>query len=257
MQTADIADLIVEAAERIILPRYQALGAGEVMEKKPGDYVTVADQQTEVYLTERLRAAYPDAAVLGEEASVTDPSLVEAFDAAGHGWVMDPIDGTKNFVNGSPDFAVMLAETRDGTVERSWIWQPIHRRMYIAERGRGATRNGTPITTAPAAHPFRGVADRRWVGETMGGAASPVRLQAMCAGVDYPLLAEGVHDFMIYRGQNSWDHLPGIGIVTEAGAVARTYEGVDYGPGVHGSYLIVARDDRAWRELRAGAPVPQ
>lgn len=254
MHTGDIADLIVEAAERIILPRYQALEAGEIMEKKPGDYVTVADQETEAYLTERLAAEYPDAVILGEEASVTDASIAGAFAAADHGWVMDPVDGTKNFVNGSPDFAVMLAETREGTTVRTWIWQPIHQRMYISERGAGATCNGAPIVMGPAVRPLRGVGDHRWVGKTLGEASGPIGLQAMCTGVDYPRLAEGDQDFILFRGQNDWDHLPGIGIIRELGGVARTYEGDDFGPGVRGSYLIVARDEETWRELRAVAP---
>lgn len=257
MDTGQIADLIVEAANQIILPRYRALEADQVMEKKPGDYVTVADQETEAFLTRRLQAAYPDAVVLGEEASVSDPSIVSAFDAADHGWVMDPVDGTKNFVNGSPDFAVMLAETQGGEVVRSWIWQPIHERMFITERGQGATRNGEPITMAPANHPYRGVADVRWVGETMGEMAAPITPQAFCTGVDYPLLAEGIHDFIIYRGQHAWDHLPGVAMLTELGGVARTYEGEAYRPGVYGSYLLVARDARTWEELRCGAPEPR
>lgn len=256
MLTQEIADLIVDASDRIIMPRYQALGPGEVMEKKPGDFVTVADQETEAYLTEQLAAAYPQAVILGEEASVVDDSIVGKFDVAEHGWVMDPIDGTKNFVNGSPDFAVMLAETIGGVVSRSWIWQPIHKRMYISERGKGATCNRAAMTMAPAAHPYRGVADRRWAGDTMGGVAAPIELQAMCTGVDYPLLAEGVHDFILYRGQHAWDHLPGIGIITELGGVARTYEGQQYGPGVRGSYILVARSEQVWQELRPGAPLP-
>ncbi len=257
METGEIADLIVEAARQIVLPRFRALEAGQVMEKKPGDYVTVADQETEAYLTQRLQAAYPDAVILGEEASVVDPSIITAFDAADHGWVMDPIDGTKNFVNGSPNFAVMVAETRGGVVVRSWIWQPIHGHMYIAERGLGVRDNGTPIQMAPASHPYRGVADGRWVGQTMGGVAAPITVQAHCTGIDYPLLVQGLHDFIVYRGQHAWDHLPGVAMLREMGGVARTDAGQEYGPGVRGDYLLVARDEEAWQALRGGAPAHQ
>ncbi len=256
MRTSEIADLLVEAATKVILPRYRSLEDGEVMEKKPGDLVTVADQETEVYLTERIMAAYPDSVVLGEEAAVLDSGLHERFVAADHGWAMDPIDGTKNFVQGSPDFAVMLAETRDGVVSRSWVWLPITERMYISERGRGATCNGAPLVMAPLQGLPRGVADHRWVGHELGGRAAPVQVQAMCCGVDYPRLAEGQQDFILYRGQYEWDHLPGLGIIAEMGAVVRTYEGDDYGPGVRGSYLIGARTPELWDELRPGLPLP-
>jgi fructose-1,6-bisphosphatase/inositol monophosphatase family enzyme len=256
MQTTDIADLIVDASDRIVLPRFRALAAGEVIEKRPGDFVTVADRETEAFLTAHLAVAYPDAAILGEEMAVVDDTVVPAFDASDHGFVMDPIDGTKNFVNGSPDFAVMLAETRSGIVVRSWIWQPIHKVMYISERGKGATRNGVPMRPAPVRRPYRGVGNRHWVGETFGGRAEPVTLQAMCTGVDYPRLAEGGQDFIIFRGQNAWDHLPGIGVIHELGGVARTYEGDDYGPGTKGSYLLIARTDEVWQDLRDKAPAP-
>lgn len=257
METGEIADLIVEAARQIVLPRFRALEAGQIMEKKPGDYVTVADQETEAYLTQRLQAAYPTAVILGEEASVEDPAIVTAFNTADHGWVMDPIDGTKNFVNGSAEFAVMVAETRGGVTVRSWIWQPIHERMYISERGTGAWCNGQPLEMVPRHNPYRGVADRQWVGDTMGGVAAPITLQAMCAGTDYPLLATGTHDFIVYRGQHAWDHLPGAALIAEMGGVSRTYEQQDYAPGVRGGYLLVARDEATWNELREGAPAPR
>lgn len=258
MRTSEVADLIVEAATKIVLPRFRSLGADEVMEKKPGDLVTIADQEAEAYITDRLLAAYPDSVVLGEEAAVADPELHARFMAAEHGWAMDPIDGTKNFVEGRPEFAVMLAETRDGLVSRSWIWQPVTELMFISERGGGATRNGTKMVAAPVQAGLpRGVADHRWVGTTIGGRAQPVTVQAMCCGVDYPLLVEGTHEFIMYRGQYEWDHLPGLGILTEMGAVLRTFEGDDYGPGVRGGYLIAARTPELWAELRPGMPEPK
>lgn len=271
MRTSEIADLLVEAAAEVVLPRFRSLGAGEVMEKRadgvrvlgedealtkaPGDLVTVADQETELYITERLLAAFPDSVVLGEEAAAEDPTLHGRFVGAAHGWAMDPIDGTKNFVKGSPNFAVMLAETRDGVVSRSWVWQPVHERMYISERGKGATCNGAPIVSVPQPGPPRGVAGYHWVGLDIGGRAQPVTVQAMCCGVDYTLLAEGGQDFIMYRSQFEWDRLPGLGIITELGCVLRTYEGDDYGPGVRGSYLIAARTGELWDELRPGMPV--
>ncbi|WP_275693324.1 inositol monophosphatase family protein [Nocardioides sp. TF02-7] len=89
-------------------PRFRSLQTDQVSEKNPGDLVTVADHESEQLLTEALTAAYPDAVVLGEEAHAEDPGLLDRFNTADHGFTVDPVDGTKNFVNGSPDHAVMI-----------------------------------------------------------------------------------------------------------------------------------------------------
>ena len=108
MQTDDVLILLQDVAEEIIKPRFRTLAAEEIAEKNPGDLVTVADREAEVRITEALLRAYPDALVLGEEASVDDPGLMARFQAADHAFTVDPVDGTKNFVHGSPDHAVMV-----------------------------------------------------------------------------------------------------------------------------------------------------
>ena len=86
--------------------------------------------------------------MLGEEATATDDALLDRFRDADHAFTVDPVDGTKNFVHGSPDHAVMAAELRGGEVVRSWIWQPQHGTAYVAERGAGAWRNGERLVRA-------------------------------------------------------------------------------------------------------------
>ncbi len=95
--------------------------------------------------------------VLGEEASADDPSVLERYAAAEHSFTVDPVDGTKNFVHGSPDHAVMASELRAGEVVRAWIWQPQHELMYVAERGAGC------VPQRRAAHDHRPERPgRRW-----------------------------------------------------------------------------------------------
>ena len=132
--------LLQDVAAEVINPRFRALAAGEIHEKKPGDLVTDADREAEVLITAALVGAYPDCVVLGEEAHSVDPALMERYAAADHAFTVDPVDGTKNFVNGSRDHAVMASETRGGEVVRAWIWQPQHDLGYVAERGGGTWR---------------------------------------------------------------------------------------------------------------------
>ncbi len=251
MRTSDIADLIVEAADKLIVPRFRSLEQGEVMEKQPGDLVTVADQEAEVYITERILAAFPESVVLGEEATVKAPDLFDRFYVAPHRWTLDPVDGTKNFVNGNPDFAVMLTEAVGGVIERTWIWQPIHELMYVAERGRGLTCNGQAVPSADAPlKPYRGVADGWAEGLTLPGVDGAIALRPACAGVQYPQLAEGRYDFIVDTMGFEWDHLPGLGVLHEVGGVIRTDKGEPYGPGTRCDYLIAARSEQVWAEVR-------
>lgn len=230
MDTDAITTLLQDVAAEVITPRFRALGAGEVHEKNPGDLVTIADHEAEVLVTAALQAAYPSCVVLGEEATAADPTLLDRFAAAEHAFTVDPVDGTKNFVNGSPDHAVMASELRDGVVVRSWIWQPQHERAYVAELGAGAYCNGSRLVVEPAAAPLRGCTSRRsWVGRSIPE-QRPLTLTWLSCGIDFPHLVEGDVDYVLYAGTKPWDHAPGALLVTEAGGAIGTLDGGAYDP---------------------------
>ena len=266
MDTDAVTTLLREVAAEVITPRFRSLAAGEVHEKNPGDLVTVADQEAETLITEALAAAYPDAVVLGEEATAADPALLERFAAADHAFTVDPVDGTKNFVNGSPDHAVMASELRAGVVVRAWIWQPQHELAYVAEQGAGAWRNGTRLrleasppaaTTADGGAWWRGdvrgrTSRRSWVGRTLPGAAELQLTWASC-GIDFPHLVEGDVDYLLYRATKPWDHAPGALLVAEAGGRIATLAGDRYDPR-HESRdgLVAAGDETAYAVAQRG-----
>lgn len=246
--------LLQEVAEEVINPRFRDLAEGEVSEKKPGDLVTVADHEAEALITRALAAAYPDAVLLGEEASVGHPELYDAFLTAEHAFTIDPVDGTKNFVHGSRDHAVMVGETRHGEAVRGWIWQPQYQRAYVAERGAGAWRDGQRLSrpTLPARTDWRGVTSRRaMLGKALAPDLRPLELTWVSCGIDYPHLAEGDADYVLYGRANPWDHVPGSLLLTEAGGYVgtrdgRTYRG-DLDLGIESSQPqgLVAAADRA------------
>ena len=245
MNTQEILQLLQDVAEAVINPRFRSLSDDQVEEKNPGDLVTVADHEAEVRITEALSGAYPGALVLGEEATETDAGLLDRFRAADHAFTVDPVDGTKNFVSGSRDHAVMVAELRDGMVMRSWIWQPQHDTAYVAERGLGAWRNGERLERPPVGDALRGVTSRRrWIGRALDG-LPPLELTWVCCGVDYPKLVEGEADYLLYSGTKPWDHAPGSLILEEAGAFVGTFEGGRYRPQSDPPAGIIAAADRA------------
>ncbi len=255
-----VTGILREAAELAILPRFRALAVGDVMRKSAGEVVTIADHEAENFITPRLRALV-DAPVVGEEAVADNPGLIAAVRAAPAAWVVDPLDGTANFVAGRPDYAVMAALVRERQTVAAWILRPAQDSVYVAERGSGAWRDGVRVHREPASHrtaELRGVAHTRYL-----DAALRARVQAAaalfgdlgpgtsCAGSDYAQLVDGAVDFVLSWRTLPWDHAPGTLILTEAGGAARRPDGMSYQPGDDRTGLLNAADDRCWQVARA------
>ncbi|WP_035916272.1 inositol monophosphatase family protein [Knoellia sinensis] len=256
MDTQAVLDLMKQVAAEVITPRFRSLADGEVIEKNPGDLVTVADREAEVLITKALNAAYPHAVVLGEEAHSADSSILERYAAAEHAFTVDPVDGTKNFVHGSPDHAVMIAETKDGETTRAWIWQPEHEVAWVAERGSGVERNGERMSRSPLGQDDnpRG-ATSIWSLRGHALADLPALQPSwVCCGVDYPKLIEGEVDFILYSRSNAWDHAPGSLMVAEAGGHVGHLDGLDYGPRSTTPGLIVAADRTTYAAVARRMP---
>jgi fructose-1,6-bisphosphatase/inositol monophosphatase family enzyme len=242
LTTDEVLELMQAVAAEVITPRFRTLSAAQIDEKRPGDLVTVADHEAEALLTKALLEAYPDAVVLGEEAYATEPELLDRFRDADHAFTVDPVDGTKNFVHGSPDHAVMVAEVVDGEAVRGWIWQPEHATAWVVERGGGVRRNGEPVHRKPAGEQAQG-ATSIWSRRGRQPEGLP-RLAGtwVCCGVDYPRLLEGACDYLLYGHTKPWDHLPGTLMVHEAGGAAAHRDGSAYHARSGGSGLVVAAD---------------
>ena len=242
LSTDAVLELLTSVAAEVITPRFRSLTEAQIDEKKPGDLVTVADREAEELLTAALLDAYPDAVVLGEEAYAGDEGLMTRFRDADHAFTVDPVDGTKNFVHGSPDHAVMVSEVVDGEAVRGWIWQPEHEVAWVAERGAGVRRNGEPVHRAPAGDQPQGATSiwsRR--GRNPEG-LPPLRGSWVCCGVDYPKLLEGEADYVLYGHTFPWDHLPGTLMVTEAGGAVAHRDGTAYTARTTSPGLVVASD---------------
>ncbi|OOC54569.1 MULTISPECIES: inositol monophosphatase family protein [Nocardiopsis] len=255
-----VTAILHEAVEEVILPRFRALAEGQVMEKSPGEIVTVADREAEELISGRLRAVV-DAPVVGEEAASDDPSLPRALNEEPVAWLVDPLDGTRNFVNGRPEYAVMAALVRGGETVAAWIVQPCARRVYVAERGSGTWRDGVRVRRSPApASPadMRGAVLTRFFGpdarrrmEEEAPRFASVGPGAYCAGVDYPRLVEGELDFVLFHRTLPWDHAPGSLMLAEAGGVSLRPDGSAYRPGDGAVGLLNAADEACWKTVRS------
>lgn len=242
-------------AAEVITPRFRSLGSGEIIEKRPGDLVTVADREAETLITDALLAAYPDALVVGEEATLHDHDLLRRLPAAEHAFLVDPIDGTKNFVHHNPDHAVMVSELIRGEVTRGWIWQPEHGRSYVVERGAGVRRNGAPVTRHEPDVTRLEVAASRARHLGLRGPVTVVQSAWSCA-VDYPYLVEGRIDGLMYGRGKPWDHAVGKLMIEETGGVVRLGTGGAYHPNqVASGNITAAATADAWEVMVANLPL--
>jgi fructose-1,6-bisphosphatase/inositol monophosphatase family enzyme len=254
-----VTNVLREAAEVAIVPRFRALAKAEVFEKSPGEIVTVADREAEALITPRLQALV-NAPVVGEEATAANPGLVRALHDAPAAWVVDPLDGTANFVAGRPEWAVMAALVLEGRTTAAWIVRPADDLVYVAESGSGAWRNGVRVYRTPApARPAElgGAVHTRFmdpVARARVRAAAPQFAElgpgASCAGIDYPRLVDGETDFVLFWRTLPWDHAPGALIVTEAGGTAWRPDGAGYRPADGRQGLLNAAGDDCWNAVR-------
>lgn len=242
-----------------VLPRFRALGAGDIVEKSAGELVTVADREAEVAIERGLREILPLARSIGEEACAANPDLMNSL-GDGLVWLIDPIDGTGNFARGSPPFAIMVALLSDGVTQQSWILHPLTGRLAYAERGGGAFLDGVRVTSEQGSAPRSELCgilseaflppDRRHIGDLLRTVTRSVTPTQRCAGHEYPLVATGERDFAIYWRTLAWDHAAGALFLTEAGGSVTYEDGTPYDPLSTRSGLILARSREVGEQVR-------
>jgi myo-inositol-1(or 4)-monophosphatase len=138
--TLTIAKHAAEAAGRLQLYHFGKLDRVKIHEKKPHDFVSDVDIRSEEAIIETIRKYHPDHSILAEESGET------AGDAE-HCWIIDPLDGTNNYLHGIPHFAISIAYAHKGKVQTALVYDPIKQDTFIAARGKGAHLNDTRIRT--------------------------------------------------------------------------------------------------------------
>ncbi|HYM46962.1 MAG TPA: inositol monophosphatase family protein [Burkholderiaceae bacterium] len=195
----------------------------QVSVKSPANFVSAADHRAEEVLRDELSKARPGYGFWGEETG-RHPGA-----DATHMWIVDPLDGTTNFLHGIAQFAISIGLEREGTIVAGVIYNPITEEMFAAERGKGAYLNDTRLRVAGRQHladavvacglPHRGRGDlalfRRELNEVQDKVAGLRRFGA--AALDLAFVAAGRFDAVWERDLSPWDMAAGILIVREAG----------------------------------------
>ena len=202
--------------------------------KGPGDFVTAADRRAEEVLFEELSKARPGYGFLMEERGTVDGA------DKSNRWIIDPLDGTTNFLHGLPIFAISIALERDGALIAGLIYNPATDDMYVAERGQGAYHNNRRLRVSPRSQisealigcgiPHLGKAKshpqfKAELGAVMARALNVRRLGA--ASLDLALVSAGKLDAYWERGLQPWDVAAGIVMVREAGGYVVDLDGGD------------------------------
>ncbi len=251
--------IIRDTAAGEIMPRFRALAAGDVSEKRPGDLVTIADTGSEDRLAAALTALMPGSAVVGEEAADGDPDVLLALAGDAPVWVIDPLDGTRNFVDGKPCFAVIVAYCLGGRTLAAWIHDPVNDVTVWAADGEGAwigDRRVRVAAPAPIGEMSGSLGNRlrKRLREYAGGAFAGARLVRYgCVGREYMDLAGGQLHFARYAGRiRPWDHAAGVLLHREAGGFSALVDKRSpYRPApriVEGT-LMLAPDEATWDAL--------
>lgn len=219
--------------------RMRADGVSGIATKSTAtDVVTAADRAVERHAVAALRAARPQDAMLGEEYGAATAA------APGHGavrWLIDPIDGTVNYLYGLPQYAFSLAAEVDGVVVVGVVYNPVTGDEWTAIRGGGAYRDGRRLTGSPATELSQALiatgfgydaARREHQAAVLGRLISKVRdiRRFGAASIDLCLAAEGLVDAYYEKGLNPWDWAAGGLVAAEAGLLVTGLAGADHGP---------------------------
>ncbi|MET9458246.1 inositol monophosphatase family protein [Streptomyces canus] len=258
----DVEEAVRKAAAAEVMPRFRRLAAHEVDQKAgPHDLVTDADRLAERYLTETLGALLPGSVVVGEEAVHANPASYEALQGDTPVWIVDPVDGTRQFVHGDSGFCMLIALAKSGVLLASWTYAPARDQLATAIRGRGAFLDGERLyagVPAPGrdlqvatSHPDYTTDEQKrgLLGLWTDGVAPRA---CGSAGLEYLAVARGESDAVAFSWEAAWDHAAGLLLVEEAGGAHLTLTGEPFRiKGGNTLPFTAARDAATARRVRA------
>ena len=217
-------------ASRSLIRDYGEIENLQVSTKGPGDFVTSADKRTEKILIDELQKAHPEYGIITEETGIINKSNTK------NRWIIDPIDGTMNFLNGIPQFAISIGYEEENEIKCGVIFNPITNEMFCAEKGNGAYLNNTRIRVSNK----KNIKDALLV---TGGPKQASKIKDKIfseyikvskhvsnirkfgsAALDIAYVACGRFDGYWQRELNYWDVAAGIIILKEAGGFINFFE---------------------------------
>lgn len=265
-----VGDALAAAARTEIMPRFRKLTSAQIRQKSSAlDLVTDADEAAEAVIGAALQAAFPGALIVGEEGTHRDPALLQALPSAELAFLVDPIDGTRNFASNLPLFGVMAAATIRGEIVGGVIYDPVVRDWAYALRGSGAWMESEDGSRMPlrVAKPvpvsaMEGIVGTGFLPEPLRSTvlANLKKLAASAnlrtAAHEYRLAAAGYVHMLLYNKLMPWDHAAGWLLHREAGGYSAHFDGTPYQVSHLTGGLICAPDEVSWNLVRAAMLEP-
>lgn len=220
---------IARGAGRIQIERRKAFGVARSKSGR-GDFVTEVDEACERYLIDAIKHERPDASILSEESGASGSHTADEV------WIMDPLDGTRNYVEGIPFFCVSIGMVRSGRVEAGAIYDPVHDEMFYARRGLGASLNGEPIHVTEEESLDDCLVSVAWVKRKVERSEFVKYVDEISSETSYfrrygsaalamAYVACDRSDAYLQGGLNPWDVAAGLVIIEEAGGVITDFDG--------------------------------
>ncbi len=234
------------AMEAVILGRSCLLSyfgkLKHVVEKdQSAGLVSEADRECEILMKNYLGRYFPDYDFLGEESAYLE-NQTELFPSLKARWILDPLDGTTNFVHKFPIFCISLALEVNGEIVLGIIDMPILNQTFTAEKGKGAYCNGEKLSVSQTNKFQEAFMSTGFVSESKDVLQEQLKIfenvvwkarairRPGAAAYDLALIASGVFDLYWEKNLKPWDSAAGLLLVKEAGGVVRTFEGENYHP---------------------------
>ena len=199
-----------EKASKVLIRDFGEIEKLQVSKKGPADFVTNADLKAEKIIIEELKKAKPSYSIISEE------SGIEKNKDKKNTWIIDPIDGTINFLHGIPHFAISIALKSDNEIISGLIFDPIKNEMFYAEKNNGAFFNNHRIRVSKK----KELNDCLFVtGGKISNEPEITYRKSGCAALDMAYVASGRYDGYFQYNLNLWDIAAGIILVKEAGGI--------------------------------------
>jgi len=275
MNDLAIAQHAARRGAAVLLRYWETLGKDDAHLKARHDWVSTADRESEQAIVAAIREHRPDDAFLGEESGLT----AGASEAADRVWIIDPLDGTSNYLQHFPIWSVSIALRVNGVTTTAAVYEPLRDLFFTATRGGGAFRNGAPMHVSThgrveasflaTGFPFRA---QEYVERYVAIFTDVIRLskgvrRAGSAALDLAYTAAGVFDGFFEMHLAPWDVAAGALLVTEAGGVVTDFSGgqrwldrgniVGAAPKVHEDLMTIIARHVSEDELdhKKGAPL--
>ena len=218
-------------ASKVLIRDFGEIENLQVSSKGPGDFVTSADKRTEKIIIEELQKAHPEYGIISEESGIINKANTN------NRWIIDPIDGTTNFLNGIPQFAISIGYEEENEIKCGVIFDPIKNEMFFAEKGNGAYLNNSRIRVSNkkklkdallvTGGPKQSSKIKKEIFsefiKASNSSLSSVR-KFGSAALDVAYVACGRFDGYWQRELNYWDIAAGIIILKEAGGFIDFFE---------------------------------